>query len=181
NGSVGVFIVGTSTNNVVIGNYLGTDVTGTADLGNTLDGVNFQGAGGNRVGGTTAGERNIISGNDRFGVFCNIGANNNLIEGNYIGLNAAGTAAIASLGTGVGVQDSGSNTIGGTAAGAGNVISGWTSTGVGIGGTNATSNNVVQGNFIGTNAAGTAALGNGTGVNINGMANNNTVGGTTAA
>gem|GEM_PF-441485 len=180
NGGVGVFLIGTSTNNLIVGNYLGTDVTGANDLGNTLDGVTFQGAAGNRVGGTTAAERNVISGNNRAGIFCDT-ASNNTIQGNYIGLNAAGTAAIASpSGTGVGVQEGAGNTIGGTAAGAGNVISGFGGAGVNIGGSAATNNNVVLGNLIGTDAAGTAALGNGTGVVIAGQAQNNIVGGTAA-
>ena len=54
--------------NRVIGNYIGTDVTGAADLGNTSDGVIISQAPNNIIGGTTAGERNLISGNDQNGV-----------------------------------------------------------------------------------------------------------------
>jgi hypothetical protein len=88
----------------------------------------------------------------------------NIIQGNYIGLNAAGTAGLGNgLATGdsagIGVSDASANTIGGTAAGAGNVISG--NNGAGIYMIVATaSSNVVQGNFIGTDRSGTVAVGN---------------------
>ena len=117
-------------------------------------------------------------------------SNGNVIQGNFIGTNAAGTAA---LGNGYGVTiDSGAskNTIGGTGAGAGNVISGNSVDGIEIGSfSNFTSgnSNLVQGNKIGTNAAGTAALGNGTtGVKTGGVGVrfvdgvSNTIGGTAA-
>ncbi len=93
-------------------------------------------------------------------------ANANTIDGNYIGVNAAGTAALANGIDGIifeaGVHD---NIIGGATAGAGNVISGNTSVGVELRGTG-TTGNVVAGNFIGTSAAGTAAIANAIGVEI---------------
>ena len=93
-----------------------------------------------------------------------IGASNNAVLGNFIGTNAAGTAALGN-GTGVLIDNGASNNmIGGTGAGAGNVISGNSSDGIDIGlpSTLSSNGNFVQGNKIGTNAAGTAALGNGT-------------------
>ena len=77
-------------------------------------------------------------------------SNDNLVEGCYIGLNAAGSAAIANRSDGVEIDsgDSG-NTIGGTAAGAANVISGNDNEGVEINGSG-TTGNMVAGNFIGT-------------------------------
>jgi len=106
------------------------------------------------------------------------GAGGNVIQGNFIGTNPAGTAALGnSLGLSV-TGASSNNTIGGTTPAARNVISGNTVNG-GIGFSNA-SGNTVQGNYIGTNAAGTAALGNsGNGLNI-ASASNNTIGGTVA-
>ncbi|MFV2066546.1 MAG: beta strand repeat-containing protein [Pirellulales bacterium] len=63
----GVKITGGS-GNTIQGNFIGTDVTGTADLGNSNDGVSILDATLNTIGGTTVAERNIISGNDGDGV-----------------------------------------------------------------------------------------------------------------
>ena len=106
---------------------------------------------------------------------------NNRIEGNFIGTDASGTVARSNE-TGVLVNASSNNIIGGTTPAARNVISG-NKTGIDVSG----DNNFVQGNFIGTDATGTKlvtingveVLGNETGVKISG--NNNTVGGTQAA
>jgi titin len=100
----------------------------------------------------------VIAGNTGSGVSLS-GANTsgNVIQGNFIGLDRAGTVVLANGGDGVAVVNGASaNTIGGTAPGAGNVISGNRSTGVlvlfGM-------LNQVQGNFIGTDITGTVALG----------------------
>jgi len=178
-GSYGVYVA--SANNVIAGNYIGTNAGGTAGAGNGNHGVMIDGAAGNTIGGTTAASRNVISGHTpggSYGVLIgNAGATGNVVQGNYIGLNAAGTAAVANAG-GVYVSTA-NNTIGGTAAGAGNVISGNTFDAVDLNTATATGN-VVQGNFLGTDASGTLALGGGYGVNITGGASNNTVGGTAA-
>ena len=100
-----------------------------------------------------------------------------MVEGNYIGTNASGTAAVANQ-YGVHIDSALNNTIGGTAAGAQNVISGNSSYGVYIYGTTA-SGNVVKGNYIGTNATGTAAVANQYGVYLY-NASSNTIGGTVA-
>jgi trimeric autotransporter adhesin len=104
-----------SSNNLIRGNFLGTDWTGTVDLGNIRMGVFFIGAGdGNRI------ERNVISGNDETGVF--IDSDDNVVVGNYIGVAADGNTPLGN-GSGVFIRLGGSNnTIGGTAPGAGNVI-----------------------------------------------------------
>ena len=52
-------------NNRVRGNYIGTDVSGTLDLGNTWQGINVGGTNG-VIGGI--GEGNVISGNDSRGM-----------------------------------------------------------------------------------------------------------------
>jgi hypothetical protein len=172
-------------NNVVLGNYIGTDITGAARVQNQLSGVVFgNNATNNTVGGAQSGAGNVISGNNQsgitIGVFGSGPGGGITVQGNLIGTNAAGTAALANGGFGVFVNNTPNNVIGGAAAGAGNVIAGNAFNGVQIEGASATGN-TVAGNYIGTNAAGTAALGGGTGVNIINGANNNTVGGTTAA
>ena len=105
---------------------------------------------------------NVISGNVSAGVQID-GASTSLnsIQGNKIGVNAAGTAALANGGIGVWLSNSPTqNTIGGTSVGLGNVISGNLGGGVDIDGNVIPSNNVLQSNFIGTNFNGTASLGN---------------------
>ena len=106
------------------GNFIGTDATGSADLGNGRYGVNVSGAAGNTIGGTAGGARNVISGNDAEGVrIQGVGATGNLVAGNSIGTDATGTADLGNAVDGVFLASAG-NTVGGTAAGAGNVISG---------------------------------------------------------
>ena len=148
------------------GNFIGTDVTGSLSLGNSV-GVIVNTAF-NKVGGATAAARNVISGNFGAGIELNVAeANSNAIEGNYIGVNAAGTAALGNSSEGIRVTGS-SNRIGDTAPGSGNVISGNGGSGLQIGGQSTT----VLGNFIGTNAAGTAAIGNGdSGIRISNSGN----------
>lgn len=90
-----------ATGNVVQGNFIGTDVTGTASLGNGNNGV-LLGAPGNLIGGTTPGTRNIISGNGQSGVYLNdIFATNNVVASNFIGTTAGGTAALSNTVDGV--------------------------------------------------------------------------------
>lgn len=104
------------------------------------------------------------------------GASTNLVQGNYIGTNAAGTAALPNE-NGIHLFDAHNNTIGGNTATARNVISGNRFNGLQI---EASNSNVVQSNFVGTNAAGDAAIDN-TSENIRIAGSNNTlVGGPTA-
>ncbi|MBI3465154.1 MAG: right-handed parallel beta-helix repeat-containing protein, partial [Planctomycetes bacterium] len=177
NSSVGVQITGPNvTGNVVQGNFIGTDVTGTADLGNGF-GVLLLGAANSLIGGSAPGARNIISGNERTGVDVQgDDATGNVAQGNLIGTDATGTQALGNL-EGVFIQSAPSNTIGGSTNGSGNIISGNKSFGVRISGLYATGN-VVQGNSIGISLTGTALGNGGYGVLLGGP--NNTIGGTTA-
>ena len=162
----GVFFNGTGTSgNLVEGNYIGTDITGTNAVPNTIAGIYAPypgGPSGNIIGGTTPGARNVISGNTSYDVyFSGPGTGGNLVEGNYIGVTPDGAHGVGSTFAGV-ILFSGatSNIIGGASAGAGNVISGSFGYGVYISDAG-TSGNVVQGNIIGADATGTNALGNG--------------------
>lgn len=169
--------------NRIHGCFIGTDVTGTAALGNGT-GVAIDNASGNLVGSVFAGTGNVISGNNGVGVdISGPSASANVVQGNLIGTDLTGTAALGN--GGVGVFDAGRDdtTIGGTVAGARNVISGNGGDGVHIlrDGFGSGGNTMVQGNFIGTDVTGTVRLGNaGAGVSVN-AADNNTIGGTTAA
>ncbi len=158
----GLFVLGNSSNNEVLGNYIGTNAAGTHALRNGQDGVHLNSAHGNQVGGTSAEERNVISGNQRYGLAIVGSSTNNRVQGNYIGTTASGDAALGNVGgSGVFIQ-SPANIIGGTAPGAGNVISGTTgnfAAGVRLLGTAATMN-TIQGNLIGTDRTGMHALPN---------------------
>lgn len=163
----------------VEGNFLGTNAAGTAATGNAA-GVSIQNSAGNVVGGTVAAARNVISGNESVGVTVNYEATAtaNVISGNFIGTNAAGSAAIPN-GTGVYLSDAPGNTVGGLAPGSRNVIAGSMNPGFGIGiAYEAANGNLVQGNFVGIAADGISALGNGsTGVFVGGGASDNVIGG----
>jgi len=180
--SDGVWIGDSGTaNNVIQGNYIGTDVNGTGALGNTEHGVRIIRAESNTVGGTTAGERNIISGNNGYGVvITNEGADNNTVSGNYIGIDVNGTSTLSNGQYGVEIRyGAQSNTIGGTTEGERNIISGNVEGGVLIL-SSGSDNNIVSGNYIGTDVNGTTALPNSwSGVEISGGARSNTIGGTT--
>src|SRR5262249_23245868 len=115
-----ISIVTNSASNVIVGNYLGTDPTGMMARAH-LTCLEIQ-TDSNRIGGTTAAERNLLSGNTNECLVISMGAANNLVQGNYIGLDATGTAALGNGSNGIAIRSSGSsNTIGGTAAGTGNV------------------------------------------------------------
>lgn len=184
-GRLGILVQGTQT--LIAGNYIGTNATGNAALGNGAFGVVILSAN-NTVGGTTEVARNIISSNGQRGV--NIegnGATGNLVQGNYIGLAANGTNDLGNTWAGVGLFSGASNnTI------RGNTISGNDRQNNAILGNNAnvqlfgvgTNNNTVAGNFIGTDANGTAlpanapfANGGVRGIQIRQGAQNNVIGG----
>jgi hypothetical protein len=113
-----------SDNNVVAGNRMGITADGNTALGDGRFGVFLIQGSGNRIGTNSDGvsdalERNVISGIAETGVY--IGDNANVVAGNYIGTNAAGTAALPNL-YGVLTENANNNRIGGTAPGAGNLI-----------------------------------------------------------
>ena len=144
-------------NTGILGNFIGTNAAGTAAIGNAADGVDIRTAG-NTIGGTTALDRNIISGNAQRGIsISGAFATNNTVIGSYIGTDLSGIVAIPNSASGIIVSaGASSNTIGGTTIGAGNLISGNAQNGVYLIGA-ATIGNIVHGNYIGTNAAGTSA------------------------
>ncbi len=170
----GIAMAGFGGNNLAQGNFIGTDATGSIDVGNRY-GVSLQQSN-NIIGGTVPEARNVISGNDLYGVELKATlASGNLVQGNFIGTNAAGTGAVGDSVSGVkAAAGASNNTIGGTASGAGNVVSA-NGRGVSI---QQSAGNRVLGNLIGTQADGTSPLGNTyTGVEII-DASDNLIGGT---
>lgn len=122
---------GVATNNRIIGNYIGVGADGSAALGNQFDGIHISQAAINFVGGTTPAERNIISGNGAAGVHvAGLGAQRNVISGNYIGTDASGTLNRRNFRGVFFTSKAWDNTVGGTAPGAGNVIAFNSETGV---------------------------------------------------
>ena len=118
--------------NVVQGNYIGVDITGTQPLGNGYGFsipspglILFQNAQFNTIGGTEPGAGNVIGGNYSHGLFIggNGGVTNNVVQGNFIGTDVTGTLDLGNAFSGIVVADSAANnTIGGLEPGAGNVI-----------------------------------------------------------
>lgn len=159
----------------VIGNYVGIDRTGTNALRN-YDGISLEGvAKFNTIGGTTAGKRNIVSGNVAYGIpVFGAGAEGNSIIGNYIGTDITGTIAIPNT-YGV-LFDDGSygNILGGNTAAERNILSGNLAYGVFIYNMG-TNSNVVKGNYIGTDVNGTVAIPNAVGIVVDGAAYNHKI------
>jgi hypothetical protein len=151
--STGV-LANSSNNNTIAGNFLGTDPTGMISVGTGSIAVSFQVNSGNTIGGTTPVARNVISATG--GVITLQTSTGNTMQGNYIGINAAGTGALPAFdGIFLNLNSTG-NTIGGTASGAGNVFGNFSNSGVRVDA--GSSSTTVQGNLIGTNATGTAGL-----------------------
>ncbi|EKD50519.1 MAG: Na-Ca exchanger/integrin-beta4 [uncultured bacterium] len=148
--------IGASSDITIKGNYIGT-ATGFDDLGNTEWGILTEGDTENiTIGGSAAGEGNVISGNGSCGIANDGTSINAIVQGNYLGVTADGSAALPNGSEGI--RTNNSILLGGTVAGAGNVISGNGGAGVLLQGGSST----VQGNYIGTNPTGTVAIPNGT-------------------
>src|SRR5262249_8555486 len=157
--------------NTIQANYIGLDPTGTVARKN-LYGIQVSNSSNNLIGGTTASARNVISGHTFAGLV--LGGANNTVQGNFIGTNASGSAAIPNGIHGIDVQSTpqlNNNLIGGTAAGAGNLISGNGNNGINLG-----PGNTVQGNLIGTDVTGLTAVPNGNGIVV--QSGNGLIGGT---
>jgi CSLREA domain-containing protein len=176
----GVFLDRSAQKNVLQGNQIGTDVTGTKRLGNFVGVTSF--GFNNMIGGSVPGAGNIISGNDTYGLRL-VGDGGNTIQGNFIGTDRTGTLVLGngkfgSQHDGLYVSES-NDTIGGFEPGAGNVISGNEGNGITITTLEGfPSGIVVQGNFIGTDVTGRSRLGNrGDGMSLQ-RSQNDLIGGT---
>jgi len=164
-----------SDSNIIIGNKIGTEITGQSALEN-INGIMIDSSSNNVIGGegaTLVSDRNLISGNNQSGiVISGKNSTNNLIQGNYIGTNIGGTDKISNL-YGVTITKAAGNIVGRK-----NLISGNEDIGVLLTGRNS-KYNVVKGNLIGTDYTGTQLLYNHKGVILKSLANNNLIGGST--
>ena len=196
NAEVGVDLQGFG-QNIVAGNYIGTDVTGTQPLGNGNGsgtfGVGIYDSDGNLIGTDGDGvgdgaERNIISANPGDGVDIGVGSNNNVVAGNFIGTDVTGTQPLGNSRAGINVNYGSSfNRIGTDGlsvdnVGEANVIScngGQLDLGSGAPG----HDNVIAGNFVGTDVNGNPIPGatTGSGIDVEGVTNDQIGGSPTLA
>ena len=167
------------------GNHIGADVAGMSTLANGRDGISIdlelgflqqQSPSDSVIGGSANGAGNLISGNGRYGI--NLKDYPVGIQGNLVGTDVSGTAAIPN---GTGIFTFGIDVrfpIGGAGAGEANLISGNTFDGIRLDGTNFAS---ILGNLIGTQIDGIGSLGNGgVGVDLTSSTHYNLIGGTGA-
>ncbi len=136
-----------SVGNLVQGNYIGTDVTGTVDLGGASIGA-YVGEGlNNTIGGTSPMAGNLISGGDTSGVGIAVGSGN-LVQGNLIGTQIDGVTPLPNASHGVLIYSgAANNTVGGRTAGEGNIIAFNGASGVDLRG-DAGTGNAIAGNSI---------------------------------
>lgn len=142
---------------LILGNHIGTNLAGTADLGNEGDGIRIDGGSDTVIGGAATGAGNLIAGNNASGIhLVTINTTKTRIEGNLIGTNASGLGALPNAFYGIHVAESKEVTIGGTVANTRNVIAGNGNHGLLIVGNQVT----IQGNYIGVDQTGGTALAN---------------------
>jgi hypothetical protein len=195
-----------ATHNTVAANRIGTNRAGSAAIANGGNGIWLtQGANGNEIGGTeytdaATGQQNnptgskgtvtpvfvapplgnLVSGNSGDGVLIDMGSQDNVLNGNFIGTTADGDAAIGNSGNGVSIIGANGNSLVGCKLVNNpfvyyNVVSGNKLNGLLV--TNS-DNTTVQGNFFGVGANNTSAVGNnGNGILVNGSSENTVVGG----
>ncbi len=151
---------GGASDTLVEGNFIGVAADGVTALPNGV-GVGLQGGSDSTIGGTASADRNVISGNGDYGVEL-IGGSARMqravIQGNYLGVDRTGTAALPNFG-GIELIQADHTTIGGTAAGAGNIILASHAVGIEVGISGGADGTVIQGNAIGTDFAGTLTTG----------------------
>ena len=152
---------------VIEGNFIGTNPAGNAALGNTFAGILLNlGPTNCTIGGTTPAARNLISGNDSYGISFGedggLGGTGHLVAGNLIGTDASGGNPLPNAQAGIDVRTTTVNlTIGGTTAAHRNVVSGNLIYGIRFRTGALGTGNVALGNYVGTNPAGDAPVPNG--------------------
>lgn len=167
----GVYLYGPgATGNQVAGNSIGASLDRSRPLPNAGDGITLQNADANILGGTNAGDGNLVSGNALAGLSLN-GSSSNLVYGNFIGVGASGSLALGNGYAGVTLAASTNNCVGGGEAGMGNCVAGNKKDGIFI--VLNSTGNTVAGNLIGTDNTGTSRLGNGfNGITVSGSSEN---------
>lgn len=180
--------------NRIARNYIGTDVSGTIDLGNGGNGIQLKSrSSDNKIGGEESGGNNptmgafarpplgnLISGNDANGVFIHGKSTGNQLSGNFIGTDSSGNAALGNTLDGVAIENANGNSLIGCTATDDpfvfyNVISANGGNGLRVKSANDTT---IQANFFGIGADNDTALGNqSNGVLIEGSSTRTVMGG----
>jgi CSLREA domain-containing protein len=152
-------VVSNSNGNQIIGNYVGTDKSGTKALGNGGNGVFLADAFGTVIGGTTASSRNVISGNNDSGINVSAGSQETKVLGNRIGTTANGTGALGNDGDGVFIGGSADNLVGnGTSAGS-NTIAFNGGDGIAVSGSTANGNGISRNSIFSNRGLGIDLVG----------------------
>ena len=158
-----------SSGNVIQGNYVGTDVTGTVALPNgtaaggtwTAISVSCNSA---KIGGPEPGAGNLVSGNAGPGIA--LTGSSAVIQANIVGTDISGSVALPNKGTGIFMASLG-GILGGTTAATRNLVSGNVGTGIQV----QSSDGRIQGNYVGTDKTGKIAIPNSTGMAVSGFRN----------
>jgi hypothetical protein len=144
--------------NIVQGNFIGTDITGTVAMPNFLSGIALGAVSNTTIGGTSPNARNVISGHLQYGIDINAsGRSGFIVQGNYIGTDSTGSVAIGNAQAGINIGNTTDSLV------ADNVISGNQGFGIhlfGIG-VPASRGTKIRNNRIGTDVSGTLPMGNG--------------------
>ena len=152
-----------ATNNRIVGNFIGTDATGTYVTPAHIfggDGVDIaQGASSNVVGDVAPADRNVVSGNGQHGLSTfDEGTEHNVFYNNIIGLAPDGTRNVRNYSHGIHLSSGSSyNIVGGIAPGQHNVSSGNGGEGIEVTHSETTVENRIIGNYVGTDLTGNAA------------------------
>jgi hypothetical protein len=157
-------------------NHIGLAADGVSIIGNGSSGVYLLGNGNSIGEPDSPAHRNVISGNFR-GV--TITGEDNLVSNNFIGSSSDGMTTVANasgiLGNVSGIYVSGNNNeIGGIEPAARNVLSGNNGSGISV---NNGTENTILGNYVGVARDGNSPLPNNYGIQINGAAIGNVIGG----
>ncbi len=170
-------------NTRISGNYTGISVTGEGLTSNICEAGVVLSSEGNIVGGSSASERNIISGARVYNIATLLGGNNT-IKGNYVGITASGEGSFRN-GGGIVLVGGNGNIVGGLNPGEGNVVSGCmldeTIGGIAVFSQFPSDGTYIYGNFVGTNISGTRSLPNSVGITVVGYNKNTQIGNGTPA
>ncbi|MFN3404249.1 MAG: T9SS type A sorting domain-containing protein [Cytophagaceae bacterium] len=157
----GIYING-SNNNIIAGNFIGTNAAGTAVAPAVIvwNGIEINNSVNTLIGGTGGLiDRNVISGANEQGIRIQTNSTGTRIYGNYIGTGRDGLTAIPNGQRGIFfLSNSNNGEIGGNTVNHRNVVSGNGQRGIDV---NQCTGVLIENNFVGTTVTGNAALGNG--------------------